>query len=504
MTNTLAQFDGTKMVPSPGFVLPVTPATKTLHQYQVASVEQIMTYRRVILGLQPGLGKTVIIQAVAAIEAASGRKTLIIVPPALRVDPWAQEFAKDFPSVKVILATGTKQHDLPECDVLIMSDSLVASRVDDIVAWSPDNLMCDEAHRLKSPDSKRTKSMHAIAEVMHDDAIIVMATGTISVNNAGDVYNPLFITSPDHAATLSGTSTWTQFLDVWCETEIAWRKRVVVGCKDVHLLRKRLIQICMINIDRDLVLDLPDRTFITKQLELGHAEYSKYMYVMKNFLDWMLAEFGKEAAERSGKAEAMTRMMRLWEVDGQVRAKVSAEYIHNLIVQDEQVVVMAHHASVIDAIRDDLIKRGWNVATIRGGMSSEKKAQVVTDFQAGKLNVIVGQVEAAGVGLTLTAARHIVFAQLPWSPAVFAQACDRIYRIGQVRKTFVHVLMGSHKMMSQRVWGRLGSKSEITDAINSSKPVTMTSKTSTQSLAQEVFADFESEIYSADNFALAR
>ena len=62
-------FDGTRTTPSEGFVLPVAPATKTLYAYQLAAVETILASRRILLGLQPGLGKTAIIQAVVAAEA---------------------------------------------------------------------------------------------------------------------------------------------------------------------------------------------------------------------------------------------------------------------------------------------------------------------------------------------------------------------------------------------------------------------------------------------------
>lgn len=499
-------FDGTRMVPSASFALPILPATKTPFGYQVAAIENIWTFRRVILGLAPGLGKTLVMSTVAANEAAIGRKTLITVPPALLFDPWAKEFSKDFPDTKMVIARGTKAHELPaDADVVIMADSLVAARIDDIVAWAPHNLMSDEAHRFKSPDSKRTKAMHTLAECLPADAIIVMATGTISVNNAGDVFNPLYITGVQNVFSLSGGEEhitalkhWNHFLDVWCETELAWKKRVVVGCEKVELLRKRLIETCMINIDRDLCIDLPARTFNDVNLAIGGAEWSRYKYAMDHFLAYMEETFGTKAMERSAKAEAMTRMMRLWELDGQVRAKVSAEYVSNLVKQGEQVVVMAHHATVIDEIRDRLEDNGYTVRTIRGGMSSERKAAVVADFQAGIIDVIVGQVEAAGVGITLTASCHIVFAQLPWSPASFAQACDRIYRIGQERPTFVHVLLGHEKMLSQRVWNRLHNKAKITDAINNGKPVTMTdTEAETMSFAQSIMQDLLEDV-SAD------
>jgi hypothetical protein len=87
--------------------------------------------------------------------------------------------------------------------------------------------------------------------------------------------------------------------------------------------------------------------------------------------------------------------------------------------------------------------------------------------------VVVGQITSAGTGLTLTAARHAVFAQLPWSPGSFSQAADRIYRIGQTRKVVCHILAGGdmdgQEMVSQRMYGVIQAKAQECDVVNTGK-----------------------------------
>lgn len=468
---TAIPFDGTNTVPTDSFKLPVEPLTKTLYSYQLAATEKILDRKRVILGLQPGMGKTAIMQAVAAARANDGFKTLIVTPPMLRV-MWQDEFRRDFPDVKVELITGGKSKDFPDCDVALISDSIVGKRLEDILYWGPDGLIIDEAHRMKNPSAKRTKAVLELSDALADDAVVVTATGTLATNTAGDVYCPLRVTGSKNAAKVSGTDKWNTFLDMWCETTIAWKRRVVVGCKDVEGLREELLNVCMVNIARDEVLDLPERTFSHVSLVLDPKAQAEYAVVQKHFLEWVQEQFGEDAMLRAGKAEAITKLMRLWEIDGKVKNRASAEYIKDLVDQGEPVVVMAQHTSVINGLVELLEGYGMNVGKIAGGMTPEDKADIVNWFQDGLLDVVVGQIEAAGVGLTLHASCHIVFAQLPWSPATFAQATDRIYRIGQERKCTVHVL-NMVDGVSEKLWGVLKAKSEVVDGINNGKATTI-------------------------------
>ena len=486
------QFDGGRTAPTDGFQLACEPMTKIPYSYQLAAVETILHFRRVILGLQPGMGKTLCMQAVAADEALWGRRSLFIVPPSLSVSPWDEEFRLDYPHLNVQIVTGTKPGELPaDADIVIMPDSIVSSRVEDIKDWGPHCLFGDEAHRFKSPDSKRTKAMIEVGDLIPDDGIVVMGTGTLSVNHAGDVYHPLRITGEDNAKAVSYGPTWKDFLEVHCETMLAWKKLVVTGCQDVEFLRKKLMASCMINIPRDEVLDLPDRTFSHIDLTLSQSSkgYKEYAFAQKNFLDWVMDNFGEESMERASKAEAMVKLMRLWELDGKAKAPATVEYITNLVEQDEPVVCMAWHSTVLDALVDGLRSNGLAVGAIRGGMDSVAKAQIVDMFQAGQLDVVVGQIEAAGTGLTLTAARHLVFAQLPWSPAAYGQASDRIYRIGQTKTVQIHMLCGhvaGQPMVSTKMWDVLVSKAKVTDAVNNGKPSTI----DTSAVISEVLSSY--------------
>lgn len=472
----LAKFDGERLAPSEGFVLPVAPATKTLYAYQQAAVESILAQRRVLLGLQPGLGKTAIMQAVAAAAAAEGKRSVIVVPPSLKISPWANEFAADYPSLKVEVVSGTTPAPFDSsADVVIVPDSVLVKRLADIEAFAPSALFVDEAHRFKSRDAKRSKALHAYAKNLSADAIVCMATGTLVSNRATDVWQPLAISSTENAKAVSRGASWSSFMSEWCITEMVWTGRasvpVAVGCKDPEGLRAKLVSTCMISVPREAVLDLPERTTAVRSLIIN-GDGAAYRRMEKDFLSWVRETKGDAAMRRAAKAEAVVKLMHLWRADGIAKAKATTEYVTDLTTQGEQVVVMAHHTDVVSALYERLLAEGLRVGTIIGGMTSEAKATVVDQFQAGNLDVLLGNIEAAGTGLTLTASCHIVFAQLPWASGTYGQACDRIYRIGQKRHTTTHIL-NMQEGVSEHLWGVLAAKAEVADAINTGTPSTI-------------------------------
>ena len=494
-------FNGAVLEPSPGWQPAVTATTKTLKGYQAAAVETILDiHPRVVLGYEPGMGKTLIMQTVSANQVARGVRVINIVPPSLRVSPWAEDYASDFPGLSVTHVEGmavcevcgkanaarihgTKKvkgdHNfvlastpIPDADVAIVPDSVLQSRLQDLLDWAAKGtgqvmVTIDEAQRFKNRTSKRTIAALALTD-SQNVVSVVAATGTIADNHAGDVYAPLRITGRNNAKAVSRGDSWTRFMDEWCETEMVFTGRamvkVVKGCSDPVGLRNKLLSTCMLSVPRSQVLDLPARTWPVRNL-MVNGDAATYRRMERDFLAWVRDTRGDAAYKRAKKAEAISKMMQLWREDGMAKVNAAAEYIENLTDQDEQVVVMAWHTDVIANLYAALTKKGITVSTVIGGMTADQKADVVSNFQAGKVQVVLGQIRAAGTGLTLTAASNIVFVQLPWAPGTFAQACDRIYRIGQENHCNFHILNGVG-MVSQRLWETLQNKASITDAIN--------------------------------------
>jgi SWI/SNF-related matrix-associated actin-dependent regulator of chromatin subfamily A-like protein 1 len=134
----------------------------------------------------------------------------------------------------------------------------------------------------------------------------------------------------------------------------------------------------------------------------------------------------------------------------------------------EKVVVFAHHRDVIQAL-DERLGRFHPVQVV-GGMSSLAKQRAIDEFQTNpSTRVFIGNIRAAGIGITLTAASQCVFAELSWVPAEISQAEDRLHRIGVQDNVLVQhlVLAGSLDAIMVR---RLLAKQEVLDGVLSESP----------------------------------
>jgi len=123
------------------------------------------------------------------------------------------------------------------------------------------------------------------------------------------------------------------------------------------------------------------------------------------------------------------------------KAGFTVDHIKGLVDCGEPVIVFAHHKTVVEEIRSRLEAQGVKVGVITGKVSHKKRQQVVDDFQAGKYDVILGNLIAMGVGFTLTRASIVVFAELDWVPAMIEQGEDRAWRIGQENAVLVQHLV---------------------------------------------------------------
>jgi SWI/SNF-related matrix-associated actin-dependent regulator of chromatin subfamily A-like protein 1 len=145
------------------------------------------------------------------------------------------------------------------------------------------------------------------------------------------------------------------------------------------------------------------------------------------------------------------------------------EGLRALLDKGEKVVVFCHYREPIRSLAKELADHG--VVTLTGSTASEERGEVVRRFQEEpQTKVFIGQTLAAGTAITLTAARHAVFTDLEWNPALHRQAMDRIHRKTQTRAVEIHfylaedtveediaeVLEEKTQMMDQLLEGRTG------------------------------------------------
>jgi SWI/SNF-related matrix-associated actin-dependent regulator 1 of chromatin subfamily A len=215
---------------------------------------------------------------------------------------------------------------------------------------------------------------------------------------------------------------------------------------------------------KDVLKDLPAKIRSVVPLELENRD--EYERAVEDFLGWLerhetelarkkleteqfvedpdkleqvAKRVGKAAADRAAGAEALVSIGKLKQLAARGKIKTAVSWIRDVVEQDEKIIVFAVHHWVVDRLMEEF---GAQAVRLTGKESQEQRQEAVDRFQNDdSVRVFVGNVAAAGVGITLTAASHVCFMELPWTPGAVCQAEDRAHRIGQEQTVNVYYLV---------------------------------------------------------------
>lgn len=444
------------------------PLALPLYDFQEEAVDHALRGQgHTYVALDMGLGKTPVGITLAA-SAAAVRDTpvLVVVPPSLRFN-WKREFAKFSPTTTVETLEGAKCPNpdswvTPKVDVLLMGDSQLAGW-HEVLAGQVRDFIVDEGHRLKNK-SGRTKAMLAISEAC--DGLRVLMSGTPIPNGRH--------TELDMQLNILGAQAWR---DIGGKGKFYTHYAPIVDARfgtrsSQHgdELHRDLTKSFFFRRRRDEVLEMPAKGRTAISIEAEGKPKRDYVRAEDDLIQWLAEEgLNFKGAQR---AEALVRLTTLRKLAGASKVKGIVEHVKEILDNSPGgVFVVAEHKDTIDLIMAGLAK--YNPVAVRGGMTDKQKSDNVDDFCDGTSRVMVGQIVAAGVGLTLHGGglnHRVVIAQLPWTPADLRQAEDRLHRIGQTHDVEVEVCMASidgRWTIDERLWGQLESKAfaagEITD-----------------------------------------
>jgi SWI/SNF-related matrix-associated actin-dependent regulator 1 of chromatin subfamily A len=169
--------------------------------------------------------------------------------------------------------------------------------------------------------------------------------------------------------------------------------------------------------------ELPPKAKYTIETDLSTAKAKEYRAMESDTIVW-LAEEGRN----SEYADALAKIMILKRLAGEGKIDAAMEWIDTFLDStSRKLVVFAHHKAVVNALADKY--GGMRVA---GADSMKARQEVIDKFQSDDdARVIVLNMKAGGVGITLTAASDVLFVEQGWTPAEHDQATDRCHRIGQ-------------------------------------------------------------------------
>jgi SNF2 family DNA or RNA helicase len=202
-----------------------------------------------------------------------------------------------------------------------------------------------------------------------------------------------------------------------------WGSFDVSGSSNEESLRD-LLNPVMLRMTKEQCIDLPEKTYRVIELDLPVDKREK--------------QFTQAQIERPDSIpfEAISDIRRM---NAERKLDQSVSYIKDVLEQTDKVVVFAHHTHIIAALEGALIV--YSPVVLTGATKNDDRHAVVTRFQTDPTcRVFIGNIKAAGVGLTLTAASHVVFVESSWSPAELKQAGDRCHRIGQKNNVTIDLL----------------------------------------------------------------
>jgi SWI/SNF-related matrix-associated actin-dependent regulator 1 of chromatin subfamily A len=436
--------------------------SRTPKNYQKEGIIQLLKNDKYILAFDPGCGKS-LCGVIGGLESKSER-ILIVCPATLKLN-WKHEimFYDNEKNITVI-----KDKWNINKWTIINYDKLEKFKKQ-IMESNFDLIISDESHYLKNKSTKRSKIFDQIQLTVKK---VWLLTGTPITNKPIDIFNLLRIV--EHPI----TSNWVSFIKSYCNG-----KRMMVrgrwiydanGASNLDELNRR-IQTTMLRKRRiDVLSELPDKVIKPIYLEIDEKGYNS---AIERYIEWKKSQ-GKTVSANN----KLVQLSVLRKYVAEEKIKHTQELIDEILENGEKVVIFTCYTEVLNQI----FEKYKDVAVkINGETKTEDRQLAVERFQTDDtVKVFVGNIIAAGVGITLTQSRIVIFNDLDWTPANMRQAEDRVMRIGQNRNVVIYYPLFD-STIDTIVYKILNKKKEI---------IEMTVDGKLESFTSEIIRDFEESL----------
>lgn len=414
-----------------------------LYPYQLEGVAFMETKGgRLLLADEQGLGKTP--QAIGYTMLHPELWPVLVVVPSVVKWNWADEFRKFIkkpPNIQIL--SGRKVYPIdPKTDVVIINPDILADWEVTLQKWKPGIAVVDEAHGFKSGKTYKTKALKSILKRCYGRVIM---TGTPVLNNPMEAFSMVEFASPGLLGSFS------QFRSKYMGNGPYPAK--TLSKKKAKMLNDEMKQCMIRRLKKDVLKDLPAKQRSTVSL---HVKDTSLIEKARNeALAWI-------RKNKDNPAGRMILMGKLIQACSKTKLKLAIEWIDSLLESTNKVVVMCVYKATIQALME---RYGNRAVKIDGSVTGEKRNDAVKAFQNNpKIEVIICQAEAAGVGITLTAASNTVFVEYLFSAGKMVQAEDRIHRVGQTEMVNIWYLVVANSI-EQRIISILNRKMAMINAI---------------------------------------
>jgi SWI/SNF-related matrix-associated actin-dependent regulator 1 of chromatin subfamily A len=386
-------------------------------EHQKIAIEKLVGSKRFILADDMGLGKTTS-TIIAALETDI-KKVLIICPASLKIN-WEREI-RNYTDRGVYICEGknfSTEHDfvIINYDILKNFYDLKDKENSPISKANFDLVIIDEAHYISNPQAQRTKLINSFVK---DCEYLWLLTGTPMTSRPINYYNLLnLIESPVAQNWMAYVIRYCQGYQFKAGNRKVWN---VNGASNLEELRDRTSRQVLRRLKED-VLDLPEKIITPIYLRLKSKKYEE---LMGEYYEW----FNKNPNESQSLTVQFNKLMKVRQVIAEEKIQNTIEVVENILELGKKVIIFTNFTDVLHKIHSHFGKKS---VYLDGTCSKVHRQHAVDQFQENdKIKVFVGNLQAAGVGITLTAGEAVVFNDLSFVPAHHQQAEDRAYRYGQ-------------------------------------------------------------------------
>ena len=455
----------------------VAPAglAATLRDYQLRGLRWLIRMTTLGLGAcladDMGLGKTVTLIALhlhRQQESETAGPTLVVCPASL-LGNWEREIRRFAPGVAVRRFHGTGR-DLDGADGFILTTygtmRLDAARLAG-QGWGM--VVADEAQHVKNPASDTAQALRTI-----DARTRVALTGTPVENNLTELWAILDWTTPGLLGPLP------TFRDRWVRPDRAADLDRLARLIGPFLLRRR-------KTDPGIAPELPAKTETDRPVTLTPEQAGLYEAVVRETLERIRHSTGM--ARRGLVLALLTALKQICNHPAQYldeerprlggrsgKLELLDELLDTILAEGGAVLVFTQYVAMARLLERHLTERGITTRLLHGGTPVGRREELVAEFQAGGIPVFLLSLKAAGTGLNLTRADHVVHYDRWWNPAVEEQATDRAYRIGQTRPVQVHRLI-AEGTVEDVIARTIAEKRGLADAVLSGGAAALTELT---------------------------
>ena len=414
-----------------------------------------------LLADEMGLGKTV--QTLSYVSTEKQTFPVLIVAPLVTLNNWEREIEKflkkksrngrilesESPSVTLI-RTG-KSKELPKTDIYVINYELLLKRSDDLEQVGIRTIVCDEVHNLRSKTTQKYKAVKKLAALPSVQYRIGLS-GTPIYNRGSEIWPIIDILKPG----LLGS--FKEFCEYFCYVNDKG-KAIVLENKRASLRNELQKHVMLRRKKADVLKELKDKV---RYKEVIASDTEFYLEELDKIWQKLEAEQKEAQTEFSKSASYHRAIQSERQIAGVAKLPHVINFVKNIMEIEESVVVFCHHKVIHKLLHESL--QEFAPVSIIGGQSDTLRQDQIDKFQKGESKLMIAGIRAGNVGINLTRAKYVIFAELDWSPAIHRQAEDRLHRIGQKNTVFAYYLIGNGTL-DDHVASILVDKSYEIDAI---------------------------------------